>query len=149
MPPRPGRHPELPVPVSQSACPYAEPGVPRRRGEAFPAPSCCLVLVASRGEERNQRLSLSVLGLSRLALTKWFTVAGTSRAAAPSHKAAAWSYTPGATRWISLDSLGRRTAKPARISISVRTSGLGSNCGSRTVPAPATEDCRRGSPGLP
>lgn len=51
MPPRPGRHPELPVPVSRSACPYAEPGVPRRRGEAFPEPSRCLVLVASRGAE--------------------------------------------------------------------------------------------------
>lgn len=40
--------------VSRSACPYAEPGVPRRSGEAFPAPSCCLVLVASRGVERTR-----------------------------------------------------------------------------------------------
>lgn len=35
--------------------------------------------------------------------------------------------TPGTTRWISLDSLGRRTAKSARISISARTSGLRTN----------------------
>lgn len=31
----------------RSVCPYAEPGVPRRRGEAFLAPSCCSVPVAS------------------------------------------------------------------------------------------------------
>lgn len=105
MPPRPGRHPLLPVPVSRSACPYAEPGVPRRRGEAFAAPSRCLLLVASRGVERpGGRLSLAVLGLSRLARVKRFTAAGTPRAADPSHRDAAWSYKSG-TRSLGLPGL--------------------------------------------
>lgn len=88
--------------------------------------SCALLLLGAGGlpwSGAYQRLSLS--GLSRLVQAKGFTVAGTSRAAAPSHRATASSYTPGTTRWISLDSWDRRTAKPARIS--VRTSRLRTN----------------------